>query len=80
MQHIILIDSKVESPKPEVKSVSTAEDIDVKSNYSEKDIEKLHHLNFAAGIAPYLRGALCYHVCPKALDDSPICRVFYSRG
>lgn len=56
MQHIILIDSKVESPKPEVKSVSTAEDIDVKSNYSEKDIEKLHHLDFAAGIAPYLRG------------------------
>lgn len=56
MQHIILIDSKVESPKPEVKSVSTAEEIDVKSNYSEKDIEKLHHLNFAAGIAPYLRG------------------------
>ncbi|TDI81374.1 MAG: methylmalonyl-CoA mutase [Bacteroidetes bacterium] len=56
MQHIILIDSKAESPKPEVKSVSTAEDIDVKSNYSEKDIEKLHHLDFAAGIAPYLRG------------------------
>lgn len=56
MQHIILIDSKVESPKPKVKSVSTAEDIDVKSNYSEKDIEKLHHLDFAAGIAPYLRG------------------------
>jgi len=56
MQHIILKDSKVESPKPEVKSVSTAEDIDVKSNYSEKDIEKLHHLDFAAGIAPYLRG------------------------
>lgn len=56
IQHIILIDSKVESPKPEVKSVSTAEDIDVKSNYSEKDIEKLHHLDFAAGIAPYLRG------------------------
>jgi methylmalonyl-CoA mutase len=56
LQHIRLYDSKVKSQKSEVKSVSTAENIDVKSNYSEKDIEKLHHLDFAAGIAPNLRG------------------------
>jgi methylmalonyl-CoA mutase len=66
LQHIRLIDSKVKSPlvrpkcngggKSKVKCVSTAEDIDVKSIYSEKDIEKLHHLDFAAGIAPNLRG------------------------
>ncbi len=45
-----------ESVKHEAKKITTAEDIDVKSNYSEKDIEKLHHLDFAAGIAPNLRG------------------------
>jgi methylmalonyl-CoA mutase len=56
LQHIRLFDSTVESQKLEVKGVSTADDIDVKSNYSENDIEKLHHLNFAAGIAPSLRG------------------------
>ncbi|RLD26312.1 MAG: hypothetical protein DRI70_05805, partial [Bacteroidetes bacterium] len=34
-----------ESVKHEAKKITTAEDIDVKSNYSEKDIEKLHHLD-----------------------------------
>ncbi len=34
----------------------TAEDIAVKSFYSKKDSENLHHLDFAAGIPPYLRG------------------------
>jgi methylmalonyl-CoA mutase len=33
-----------------------AEDIDIKSSYSEKDVEQLEHLDFAAGIAPNLRG------------------------
>ena len=35
---------------------STAENIDVKKNYSKKDIVNLKHLNFVAGITPYLRG------------------------
>ena len=34
----------------------TAEKIAVKNTYSIKDIEGLKHLNFAAGIAPNLRG------------------------
>ncbi len=34
----------------------TAEKIPVKNTYSIKDIEGLEHLNFAAGIAPNLRG------------------------
>lgn len=34
----------------------TAEGIVVKSTYSKKDIEKLKHLDFVAGIAPNLRG------------------------
>lgn len=33
-----------------------AEGIEVKENYSEKDIENLEHLNFGAGFAPNLRG------------------------
>ncbi|MDZ7758478.1 methylmalonyl-CoA mutase [Rhodohalobacter sp.] len=35
---------------------TTPEKIDVKSRYSESDISKLNHLDFAAGIPPYLRG------------------------
>ena len=34
----------------------TAEGIELKSNYSEKDIEDLEHLDFAAGFPPFLRG------------------------
>src|SRR5690554_2408800 len=34
----------------------TAEGIDVKQSYSEKDLEELEHLGFAAGFAPNLRG------------------------
>ncbi|MEX0291638.1 MAG: methylmalonyl-CoA mutase [Flavobacteriaceae bacterium] len=35
---------------------ATAEGITLKSVYSAKDIEPLEHLNFVAGIPPYLRG------------------------
>ena len=35
---------------------NTAEDIEVKPFYSKEDIEDLNHLDFAAGIPPYLRG------------------------
>src|SRR5690606_22618429 len=34
----------------------TAEGIEVKKSYSEKDLEELEHLGFAAGFAPNLRG------------------------
>jgi methylmalonyl-CoA mutase len=34
----------------------TAENIELKRTYSESDIASLNHLNFAAGIPPYLRG------------------------
>ncbi|TRX36255.1 methylmalonyl-CoA mutase [Flavobacterium restrictum] len=34
----------------------TAEGIVIQETYSEKDIENLHHLDFGAGFAPYLRG------------------------
>ncbi len=34
----------------------TAENISIQKNYSKKDIEKLEHLDFGAGFAPFLRG------------------------
>ncbi|KJD35720.1 methylmalonyl-CoA mutase [Tamlana sedimentorum] len=36
--------------------LETAEGISIKSNYTHKDIEDLNHINFAAGIPPFLRG------------------------
>lgn len=35
---------------------TTAENIDLKKTYSKEDIKDAEHLNFAAGIPPYLRG------------------------
>ena len=34
----------------------TPEKIVVKTNYNESDLEGLEHLNYAAGVAPFLRG------------------------
>ena len=38
------------------KNWKTPEQIDVKPAYGKKDLEGMEHLNYAAGIAPYLRG------------------------
>ena len=38
------------------KSWKTPEQIDVKPVYGKKDLEGMEHLNYAAGIAPFLRG------------------------
>ena len=50
--------SKVESQKSEdlTNSFITAEGIELKETYSEKDIEDLEFLDFGAGFSPYLRG------------------------
>ncbi|NJX16501.1 methylmalonyl-CoA mutase [Tamlana crocina] len=55
LQHIKL-KSESGSRKPETSTVQTAEGIEIKSVYSKKDVEGLEHLNFAAGIPPFLRG------------------------
>ncbi|MFL1011908.1 methylmalonyl-CoA mutase [Flavisericum labens] len=55
LQHIEL-KSEARSTEPEKTNFQTAEGIEVKSVYSKGDIEDVYHLNFAAGIAPYLRG------------------------
>lgn len=38
------------------KGWKTPEQIDVKPVYGKKDLDNMEHLNYAAGIAPYLRG------------------------
>jgi len=57
LKHIKL---EVKSPESEVNSSSdnftTAEGIEIKKSYSEKDIEDLEFLDFGAGFAPNLRG------------------------
>ncbi len=42
--------------KENIPSWNTPEQIEVKSIYTEKDIEGMEHLNYAAGVPPYLRG------------------------
>jgi methylmalonyl-CoA mutase len=59
LQHIQLAESqkpKVESQNPTANPFVTAEGIELKSTYSEQDIENLGHLDFGAGFAPNLRG------------------------
>ena len=59
LQHINLKDSnlKLETGKANpAPSFLTAEGIELKSTYSEQDIERLEHLDFGAGFAPNLRG------------------------
>ncbi len=49
---------EVQSPnsEPLTSNFTTAEGIELKQTYSEKDIEDLEFLDFGAGFAPYLRG------------------------
>ncbi|QED37393.1 methylmalonyl-CoA mutase [Antarcticibacterium arcticum] len=57
LQHISLIKPvAAEKPARTEKAFTTAEEIDLKPVYSEEDIQEAEHLNFAAGISPYLRG------------------------
>tara|TARA_R110000823_G_scaffold227834_2_gene355158 strand:- start:118557 stop:120725 length:2169 start_codon:yes stop_codon:yes gene_type:complete len=45
---------KTKNQKPE--TTQTAEEIEIKNQYTGEDIKNLQHLNFVAGIAPNLRG------------------------
>ncbi|WP_086477346.1 methylmalonyl-CoA mutase [Arenibacter amylolyticus] len=57
LQHIQLdTDGDSHDPKNERDPFITAEGIPLKEKYSPTDVEGLTHLNFAAGIPPYLRG------------------------
>src|SRR5690554_6586726 len=56
IQHIKLEKSQTQNSKLKIQNFLTAEGIEVKQSYSEKDLEELEHLGFAAGFAPNLRG------------------------
>ncbi|WP_188049637.1 methylmalonyl-CoA mutase [Flavobacterium sp. GP15] len=56
IQHIKLGQSQDKAVRADEKSFLTAENIELKQTYSEKDIQNLHHLDFGAGFAPNLRG------------------------
>ena len=58
LQHITLSDlDDVTAHENKLETVvSTSETIDIKKQYAAKDNDGLEHLNFSAGIAPYLRG------------------------
>ena len=56
LQHIKIEKSEAGSGKLVEKKFLTAEGIELKSTYTEQDIENLEHLDFGAGFAPYLRG------------------------
>jgi methylmalonyl-CoA mutase len=57
IQHITLKKQTSEKNRSnEHTSFLTAENIEVKSNYTKDDIENLEHIGFGAGIAPNLRG------------------------
>ena len=57
LQHITLKKQSIkENSSDEHTSFLTAENIEVKSNYTKADIENIEHIGFGAGIAPNLRG------------------------
>ncbi|MCG9973163.1 methylmalonyl-CoA mutase [Christiangramia crocea] len=58
LQNISLDDKDLVTQVPESKKETfiTPEEIEIKTSYSKEDISEAEHLNFAAGIPPYLRG------------------------
>src|SRR5680860_1793582 len=58
LQHLSLKKSVFQKPVEQQidQNFATAEGIDLKPVYSKADIKDAGHLNFAAGISPYLRG------------------------
>lgn len=56
LQHLQLEGLEKRSAGPNHETFVTAEQIEVKKVYSPDSLENIRHLNFAAGIAPYLRG------------------------
>jgi methylmalonyl-CoA mutase len=55
IQQMSLVSAKNPISKKESK-FKTAEQINLKSTYREKELDKVEHLGFVAGIPPYLRG------------------------
>jgi len=56
IEDLQLVKEEQTGKKSRKKSFETAEKIDLQNNYTQEDVQNLNHLNFAAGIPPYLRG------------------------
>ena len=56
LQHITIEKQDASHKMQAISGFLTAEGIEIKSNYSKTDIEKLEHIGFGAGFAPNLRG------------------------
>jgi methylmalonyl-CoA mutase len=58
LQHIVIkkVAENSSNRKPATENFLTAEGIELKPSYFEKDIENLEHLDFGAGFTPNLRG------------------------
>ena len=56
LQHISIKITTDKRKSEDVQTMKTAEDIEIKSKYFKEDIDGIEHLNFVAGIPPYLRG------------------------
>ena len=58
LQHVAIndLDAQTSIENKSETIFSTSETIDIKKQYAAKDIEDLEHLNFVAGLSPYLRG------------------------
>ncbi|WP_158976196.1 methylmalonyl-CoA mutase [Cellulophaga sp. L1A9] len=56
LQHITLDTSSLQETTTPPSAFETAEEIDIQSSYSKDNLKNVEHLNFAAGIPPYLRG------------------------
>jgi len=56
LQHITLKFGKFETKNIKSETFKTSEGIKIKNTYTKNDVKDLEHLNFVAGIVPYLRG------------------------
>lgn len=56
LQHIKLQNSELKIQNFEKEVFTTPEKIKIKKVYTKEDVENLEHLNFVAGISPFLRG------------------------
>ncbi len=56
LQHIKIQTSELNYKNSKSEEFTTAEKIKIKKVYTKKDVENLEHLNFVAGISPFLRG------------------------
>jgi methylmalonyl-CoA mutase len=56
VQHIAITSESTSLESIKNKTFLTAEGIEIKETYSKEDLNTIEHLNFVAGIPPYLRG------------------------